>query len=104
MIPFYWTKQPSESIILPFDGADTIATDDSISAVGAVVFDDEGTDVSATMIEGAPSFTTNTVQVQIKAGTVDKDYSLQLKIYTTNGEIIEDDLEIRVREKSYTDE
>lgn len=104
MTPFYWEKQSWESIILDFDGEDTIASGDSISAVGAKVFDDEGTDVSAAMLEGAPSYTANTVQVQVKAGTAGEDYSLQLKIYTTNGEKIEDDLEVRVRAKSYTDE
>jgi len=104
MTPFYWEKQSWESIIIGFDGEDTIAENDTISAVDAKVFDDEGTDVSATMLEGAPSFTTNTVQVQVKAGTAGKDYSLQLRVYTTNGEKIEDDLEVRVRAKSYTDE
>lgn len=104
MIPFYWEKQPWESIILPFDGSDTIASDDSISSVGAKVFDDGGTNVSSAMIEGAPSFTTNTVQVQIKGGVAGRDYSLELKVYTTNGEQIEDDLEIKVRTKGYTDE
>lgn len=103
MIPFYWEKQAWESIILPFDGSNTIAPDDSISSVGAKVFDSEGTDVSTAMIEGAPSFTTNTVQVQVKGGTARENYSLELKIYTSNGEHIEDDLEIRVRPKSYTD-
>ena len=104
MIPFYWEKQAWESIILPFDGSNTIASDDSISSVGAVMYDSEGNDVSSTMIEGAPSFTTNTVQVQVKAGTVDEDYSLELKIVTKNGEQWEDDLNVRVRSKKYTDE
>jgi len=104
MIPFYWEKQAWESIILPFDGSNTIATDDSISSVAAKIYDSEGTDLSATMIEGAPSYTANTVQVQVKAGTAGAEYSLELKIDTTNGEHIEDDLEVRVRAKKYTNE
>ncbi len=104
MIPFYWSKQSWESRILDFDGEDTLASDDVISSVGAKMYDFEGTDVSATMIEGAPSFTTNHVQVQVKAGTDDQEYTLELKVYTANGENIEDDLEVRVRDKDYQTE
>ena len=104
MIPFHFTKQSWESRILDFDGEDTLASDDVISSVGAKVFDYEGTDVSATMIEGAPSFTTNHVQVQVKAGTNGSEYTLELKIYTANDERIEDDLEVRIRDKDYETE
>jgi len=100
MKPREWIKQPWESRILEINCTDTLPTSVTISSVECKVFDDAGTDVSSTMIEGTPSISGVYVYVQIKAGTDGERYNLRVRLTLSNGEKPEDDITIYVREIS----
>lgn len=98
MNPLTWTKQPSEKRRLPFDASKALLSGDTIASYEAKIFNEAGEDLSAAMI--ASSTNTDTiVYVWIQAGVKDTRYFLRIKITTTLGEIIEDDLVLIVQEK-----
>ena len=102
MKPSYHDKQSWEEHIVTVDASSTLATGDSIKSGTLTVkaFDSDGTDVSSTIISGTPSFTGTDIQVELIAGTDDEDYNIRVRFETTNGEKIEDDLTLRIRDKS----
>ena len=102
MKPSYHDKQSYEEHIVTIDASGTIATGDSIAAGSLAVkaFDSTGTDVTSTIIAGTPSFTGTNIQVELIAGTDGKDYNIRVRFTTANGEKIEDDLTLRIRDKS----
>ena len=103
MIPSQKTKQAYESLIFTIDASDTVATGDAIAtdSLDIDVFDSDGTEVTSTMIEGTPSFSGTDISVQIKAGTAGENYNMRVRFTTDNGEAIEDDLLIIVKEKDF---
>ena len=98
MIPLSWTKQPSEKRRLAFDASKALITGDTIASYEAKIFNAAGEDLSATMIAGS-SNTDTIVYVWIQAGTTETSYFLRIKITTTLGEVIEDDLVVVVLQK-----
>jgi hypothetical protein len=98
MNPLTWTKQPSEKRRLPFDASKALLSGDTISSFEAKIFNEEGEDLSSTMIANS-SNTETIVYVWVQAGDTGNRYYLRIKITTTQGEIIEDDLVLTVKEK-----
>jgi hypothetical protein len=98
MNPSSYTKQPSEKRLLAFDLSLALISGDTIAAVEAKIFNEAGQDLSATMIAGSSKSDT-VVYVWVQAGSTDLNYYLRVKATTALGEIIEDDLLIRVVEK-----
>lgn len=101
MDPKAFSKQSTETRTLEFAAADSIASGDSLSSVTAVMTDEDGTDVSAAMISGSPTISGTSGFVVIKAGADGEDYNLAVTMVTTDGETIEDDLRIMVRDIRY---
>jgi hypothetical protein len=97
MNPSSWTKQPSEKRRLAFSASNALITADTIASYEAKIFNAAGDDLSATMLAGS-SNTDTTVYVWVQAGTSGITYFLRVKIKTTMGEVIEDDLAVVVRE------
>lgn len=97
MRPASWTKQPSVKRRLPFDASASLLSGDTIASYEAKIFNAAGTDLSATMIAGS-SNTDTIVYVWIQGGTTGTVYFLRIRITTTLGELIEDDLAVIVKE------
>jgi hypothetical protein len=97
MIPATYTKQPSEKRRLAFDASKALIAGDTIASYEAKIFNAAGEDLSATMIAGS-SNTNIIVYVWIQGGS-GAAYFLRIRITTTLGELIEDDLSIIVRER-----
>lgn len=95
MIPLSWSKQPSEKRSLAIDASRALITGDTIASYEVKIFDEAGTDCSLAMIAGS-SNTSAIIYVWVQAGTSGLDYFLRVKITTTLGEIIEDDLNVIV--------
>ncbi len=57
------------------------------------------TDMSSEMISGSPSISSNKVYVTVYGGTDGTTYNLRLRVVTTNGDQIEDDLDVVVIQK-----
>jgi len=102
MKPSYHDKQSYEEHILTIDASGTIAAGDSIMAgsLSIKAFDSAGTDVTSTIISGTPSFAGTSIQVELIAGTDGADYNIRIRFTTANGEKVEDDLTLRIRDKS----
>lgn len=102
MKPSYHDKQSYEEHIITIDASDTVASGDSITAGSLTVkaFDSDETDVSSTIISGTPSFSGTSIQVELIAGTDGEDYNIRVRFTTDNGEKVEDDLTLRIRDKS----
>jgi hypothetical protein len=98
MIPPTWKKQPSEKRRLPFDASKALLTGDTIATYEAKIFNAAGDDLSATMI-AASSNTETIVYIWVQGGTTEISYFLRIRITTTLGEVIEDDLVVNVVEK-----
>jgi hypothetical protein len=98
MNPLTWTKQPSEKRRLPFDASKALLAGDTIASHEAKIFNETGEDLSSTMIAES-SNTTTIVYVWVQAGATGNRYYLRIKITTTLGEVIEDDLVLIVQEK-----
>lgn len=100
MDPRIWPKEPWETEIYEFDCSEILGTGVSITNANAAMFDEEGTDVSSTMIEGSPSIDGAYVYVHVKAGEADNYYYLRLRLTLSSGEHAEDWLIIYVATKS----
>jgi hypothetical protein len=98
MIPPFWTKQPSMKRRLSFDASKTMIVGDTIASHEAKIFNPAGQDISDTMLAGSAN-TDTVVYIWVQAGTNGSTYYLRIKITTTSGEIIEDDLSVIVKQR-----
>lgn len=99
MTPSSWTKQPNEVRQLELDVTNALSSGDSVaSVISCTVYDSSGTDVSASMISGTATVSSNKLYVTVQAGTHNCYYWLEAKVYTSNGDTIEDDLKIIVKD------
>ena len=97
MKPFIFTKQPWEERQLEFDVTNALATGDSVASVSSIniLLDDV---IQTSMASGASSITGNKVYQKVAGGHHGYDYNIRVRIITTNGDKIEDDLVMQVRE------
>jgi len=98
MRPPTWEKQPWVKRRLPFDVSGAMITGDTISSVEASIYNAAGVDLSGTMLAGVTN-TTTIVYVWVQGGTHGTSYFLRVRVTTTLGELIEDDLNVIVRER-----
>lgn len=104
-------KQPSEQLTIRLDLgqilSSLVASGYALSAADLKVFDSSGTDVTASMVSGAPTIdaVNNYVFALIIDGTDAKDYFGRLKTTWTKAgqpdQVIETDLLIQVRQKGF---
>jgi|WetSurMetagenome_2_1015567.scaffolds.fasta_scaffold52450_3 hypothetical protein len=97
MKPSVWVKQPWEERLLEFDTATSLSTGDSISSVDSVKVFYNGLEQVA-MISGSPTISGNKVRQKIVGGTNGSDYVIRVRVVTTNGDKIEDELTMKVRD------
>ena len=98
MKPYTWTKQPAEKRKCEFTGSRALPTGDTFLSATAVMYDANGNDVSASMIQGTPSVSSDKIYVFIYGGTHGNTYYLKILATTSGGEVIEDDLTITVKQ------
>lgn len=98
MKPSKWYKQPYDSEIYEIDCSERLDTGVTISAAEVKVYDEDGTDVSGTMVQGTATIDGSKVYIQIKAGTDGEKYDVQLRLTLSNGEYAEDDIVLYVNE------
>lgn len=97
MEPSIRTKQSWEERLLEFDAADSLASGDSVASIVGITVWEGTTDKSATMVSGAPSLTGNKAYARIIAGEDGHSYWVRVRLLTVNGDKIEDDLRLLVR-------
>ena len=97
MEPITWTKQVWEERLLGFDATYSLATGDALASVSGITVWEGVTDKSATMVDGAPSLVGNKAYAKIIGGTDGHSYYVRVRLITANGDKIEDDLRLLVR-------
>jgi len=97
MEPSIWTKQTYEERLLEFDAVDALATGDSIDSVVDITVWEGSTDKTLTMFVGPATFSGTKVYAKIIGGTDRHSYWVRVRLLTTNGDKIEDDLRLLVR-------
>ena len=98
MEPSIWTKQAYEERILEFDAIDSLASGDSVASIVGITVWEGTTDKSTTMISGAASIVGNKVYAKIIGGTDGHSYWVRVRLLTANGDKIEDDLRLLIRD------
>lgn len=97
MEPTTWTKQPWEERLLEFDATDSLATGDSLASISGITVWEGTTEKTSTMISGAPSISGDKVYARLVGGTDGHSYWVRIRLVTVNGDKIEDDLRLLVR-------
>jgi hypothetical protein len=98
MDPNSFLKQSWEQRQLEFDVTDALSSGDSVASALVTVWDGTPTDLSSTMVHGTVAIQGNKVYVSIKGGTSGSIYWIRVRVTTTNGDLIEDDLELTVQD------
>ena len=97
MEPTTWTKQAWEERLLEFDATNSLATGDTVASVSGITVWEGTTDKSLTMISGVPSLSGNKAYIRVIGGTDGHSYWVRVRLVTTNGDKVEDDLRLLVR-------
>jgi hypothetical protein len=100
MNPSVFIKQPWEKRQRVFNFADSLLPGDSLASITGVTAWLATVDKTSEIIYGAPSFLGNKVYVTFMAGTSGNTYNIRFRLVSTNGDDIEDDLDLIVREKT----
>lgn len=87
----YVRKQVAEKESISVDFTKRLSAGETISSVQVKAFEG-ATDVSATIIEGIPSFSGAVVTVRVKNGADGKRYDLQFLLTASSGNIYEEDV------------
>lgn len=97
MEPFIWTKQPFEERTLEFDVANALATGDSLASISGITIWEGTMEKTLTMLSGTPSIVDDKAYAKIIGGEDGHNYWIRIRLITTNGDKIEDDLKMLVR-------
>ena len=99
--PDTYIKQPSEKEYIELKFDERVADGDSLSSITECkCYDEDGTDTTAAMIV-SPVIVSNSVKLWVQAGTAAKKYDLTVKVETTDGYKLEEDLKILVVEEGH---
>ena len=97
MKPSNFTKQPWEERQLEFDVSNSLATGDTVLSVSSITVL-LGDVAQASMVSGNSSLIGNKVYQKIIGGVNGYNYTIRVRVATTNGDKIEDDLIMLVRD------
>jgi UDP-N-acetylmuramyl tripeptide synthase len=101
-ITFILEKQPAEILPYSVDFTKRLPTGQVIQGTSTVVVtDDQGANVSGSMIVGSPTIARPLITVTLQAGTNGKDYLVTFTAQTQNYKF-EEDVRLKVREKNLT--
>jgi hypothetical protein len=98
MKPSVWVKQPWEERLLEFNASTSLSTGDSVSSVDSVKVFYNGLEQAA-MLSGPPTINGSKIFQKIIGGVHGSDYIIRVRIITLNGDKIEDELTMKVRDK-----
>lgn len=97
-------KQPGEISLFGIEmkkaihATEALAASNANGALSLVVLDENGLDVTATIVETAPYINGTVIQFMVKAGSDGAVYTLQFKVPTSFGQVLEEDGILTVNE------
>lgn len=102
MEPSIWTKQTWEERTFEFDAVDSLAAGDSVASISGITIWEGTTDKTLTMVSGTvlhpvPYLVGNKAYAFIIGGEDGHSYWVRVRLLTVNGDKIEDDLRLLVR-------
>jgi hypothetical protein len=97
MNPSTFIKQPWEERQLEFDVTNALATNDTVKSVDSITV--LLSDVSqSSMVSGSSSLVGNKVYQKIVGGLNGLNYTIRVRITSNNGDKIEDEIVMKVRD------
>jgi hypothetical protein len=100
MNPSVFIKQPWEKRQIKVDFSDSLLSGDTISSINSVTAWLDGVNKSDDIIYGVPTYVGNKVYVVLMGGTNGLTYNIRFRVGSSGGDLIEDDLNLTIREKS----
>lgn len=101
LVPDRDIKQPSEKEYLTVEFAKRLPDGDTISSITECKCYDGDTDVTSAMIESPAIDASTNVVFWLKAGATGKTYHVTIKVQSTAGYKVEEDLIILIRERGH---
>lgn len=95
--PPIWTKQSFEERLLEFDAADALASGDTVASISGITVWEGNTEKTSTMISGDPTLNGNKAYAKVIGGEDGHSYWIRIRLVTTQGDKIEEDLRLLVR-------
>ena len=90
-----FTKQPDEQYPISVDYSNILGDGETISAKDVKAYDSSDTDVTSTLIDSS-TIVGETIKAVVKAGTSGQNYKITFKATTSDSNIYEDDVTMRV--------
>jgi hypothetical protein len=97
MNPSIFKKQPWEERQLEFDTSNSLVTGDSVKTVDSVTVL-LGDQSQPSMVNGNSNIVGNKVYQKILGGINGVDYTIRVRVVTNNGDKIEDEITMQVRD------
>ena len=89
-------KRPTEEFRLAWDFVNDVEQSDAGSSFEVKAYDSaDGSDVSTTLLQDATRVG-NVVEVQVQAGTDGHDYDIRFQLATTQGDVFQRVVQVRV--------
>lgn len=99
MIPSALIKQPWERRRIKVDFSNALAAGDTVASISGVTAWEDSTERTSTVIHGSPTVSGNEVFLYLTDGVDGTTYNIRIRVLTSNGDQIEEDLDLVVREK-----
>lgn len=91
-----YTKSPAEQERVEYDATDALATGETVASATCVAYDENGTNVSSTLLSGTTSVVSPYVYQLVIAGTAGETYYLVFTATTSSGQIVQDTVRVDV--------
>jgi hypothetical protein len=100
MVPSSFEKQPWEVRQIVVDFSNALSPGDTVASISGITAWESTTERTSTVVHGSGSIVGNRVYLTLKAGTDAITYDIRIRVITTNGDQIEEDLSLVVKEQS----
>ena len=100
MIPSAFEKQPWEVRRIAVDFSNALAAGDTVASISGITAWESTTERTSTIIGGTSTIVGNKVYLTLQSGTDAITYNIRVRVVTTNGDQIEEDLSLIVKEES----
>ena len=90
-------KQPSEEFTIAVDFSGDLDTGETLDSAVVTATDSAGTDVTSTIV-ASDAVSGSTWAVRVRAGTAGQDYKITVTATTSDSQVYEHEVTMRVRE------
>lgn len=93
----YFVKQPNEILPISMDFVDLLDDNETITSKSIIAYDSSNADVTSTII-AASSILGTKIKITARNGTTTNQYKITIRATTSNGNLYEEDIYMKVLE------